>query len=517
MQSTSKAVALVVLTAWLGADEVRSDQGTRPGAPDSFSITRELSAEQVSVVHAIDIGDAIGVQVDLLLGSSEEVDLDLRVFPNDPRLDTFTEPLCYSAGTTRRETCRAFSEGLPVLWAEVRFARDPSLLRGPTRKDLRRITAPYRLDRTLLRGPRLSGTELVADDALPLEPGIPEGVMFEYYEPSDTLTFQRLHRVDVPSGGSVLVGLKPQGKSARENIELLFFNLKGSIVRVPYEEGLARLDGDRFPGQQALVVTRLLDRGIIFREPSYEFQVLTGAQPIVIEATEERTLEGEGDKTYTLRVYDLAIAVFDGPGYELEVTRAGEPVPTLAPHESYRSRRVASILGRPLDEDLSIPIYGSLSKEADFQVEIRSRGGARPEDDPSATRAFYRQDTWRLRIRPNDGGAGFVVPHFLTLNERWPAEMPGTVTGNAGSGEAKVFRLSPTASERDRQYSAEVLGESSSRFDIAICDELGRAIDIADSWIRWEWREDQRDLFLVVFPGPGVKEGGPFKISLDMR
>jgi hypothetical protein len=456
-----------------------------------------------------------GWEIVLKTGDPRLVDLDLFVSGPAGRA---TSRLCASEGIERVETCRVGQVTSGLLTVEI-------VATGGVER------SEYELTIRALKGERIAGTPLVAEDATSLAPGAWTGAVLTgvsragfppwalYGVSADRLADSRDWIVAATSGDpSVGIDMGVYDREGRE--------IARSDASAAYQD--LRVAG---PVRERLfvLVTAKRARGPL---PAIDVGVFRADAPIPVASrgdslkrpTQEWIASGHKDRTYELRLGEgeTAIVELEGTTGQLSVTSpAGGPVTVK---RLFGSAQQVAWIGDPLGQ--SRHVLTGLTAGRPLVVAV---------DAPEDTR-YGQVAGWTLHIRSSRTQPNYLVQFGMDEVERWDewwTTSAATRTGTLPPGGVKVLELPPPPDVRRAAAAQQSIAPSTpweqrvvmlarlaeaggQLFDLAICTRDGRVLDIEGVAVRWEWLPETGPLYLAIFSDPfgGGQSSGPFRIEL---
>lgn len=456
-----------------------------------------------------------GWEIVLRTGDPRLVDLDLFVYGAGGRA---TPRLCSSEGIERVETCRIGPATSGMLTVEI-------VATGGVER------SEYELTIRVLKGARIAGTPLVAEDAVPLAPGAWTGSALTgvsragfppwalYVVSADRLADARDWIVAATSGDPT--SALELGVYDRDGREIARSQASG-----PYQD--FRVAGPTPERLFVLVTSKRLRAPL----PTIAIGVFRADAPIPAESrgddpkqpAQEWIASGQEGRKYELRLRqgETAIIELESTTGQLSVT---SPTSGAVPVQRIfgSAQQVASV-GDPLGR--SRQVLTGLTAGRPLVVAVDA-----PKDTP------YGQSTgWTLHIRSRQTQPNFLVQFGIDSVERWDdwwTTSAATRAGTVPAGGMKVLELAPppdlrrgASIKQDNASStpweqrvvmlARLAEAGGDRFDLAICTRDGRVIDIEGAAVRWEWLPETGPLYLAIFSDPfsSAQNAGPFRIEL---
>lgn len=139
---------------------------------------------------------------------------------------------------------------------------------------------------------------------------------------------------------------------------------------------------------------------------------------------------------------------------------------------------------------------------------------------------------WELTVRGKRGSAASLVAFPSVAVEQWPSVwQSGRRMLNVADG-VRAFMIPPPpdrfrvhgGSQKQAQsspgafrFGAHLVGDAKKYYDIAVTNELGEVIDIADETAYWEWPGDTARLAIVVFAQPGKTPPAAMPVQIEIQ
>jgi hypothetical protein len=350
-------------------------------------------------------------------------------------------------------------------------------------------------------GPLIRGTSLSVADARPVEADrtVTDSLGYGGDRGNAALYLVRLP-ADAPD--SVYVSLTP---AERRSMRMNVLDLQGRVL-------------DEFEPTDAFAQRRLSRGGarslLLLVQPAEDdpsptrYTVRVGANPSAVQALApdgESSWSGTGAQRFDLRVPAgwSGVIALGGRGQQLRVSDSSG---TSWPVES-------AFGGTTLGVRVGEPWAGS---------RFVRRGLTRPTrltvDIVPDVSQRYRSD-WDLTVRGKRGSGTTLVAFPVTAAEPWPTiwqsgdrmvNLTGGVRALMIPPPPDQFRTHGMSVKQSRapeggfRFGARLTGGAEQFYDIAVTDEWGDVIDIADAGVFWQWPGDRERLAIVIFAQPGT-------------
>lgn len=467
--------------------------------------SRMISARDKPRVHALQTArGGANWEIELSIGNTQALDLDLAVFTEDPEKNPFARPRCVSESNQDVERCRVLGTGSAPLWVRVTVAGGEG-------------SSLYAIWGKPLMGAVLAETELTASDAKPLGLSVSHTGQFVYTEPPALQTFQHAYALRLPPEAQTQALLiSCSGTEADATTMLTIFDGKGTRIGQSGPNTTHQLRVDSPSGNSLYVLVQLTPTRSIFSKPRYDLLVAPSSESIPLRLrAESLVFSDDRPRTYMMDLegFNLAVIVLEGRQYELQVTDASG---TKYPVRDISGGQVVRI-GAALES--SPFVFKALPKSpGKLLVEVRRRTGAGEG---------YRKD-WTLRVLNPLKSEKYMVSFPLEDAEPW-VEWTQPKKGHVADGGQKVYALGPFPTARvgssleqssplPRALTAFLLGPGKEELNFAVCNRYGMVLSIGSSSLNWELPREATDFYLIIFPTPwnARQGGGDYEVRLTV-